>query len=319
MAADARLKLGFLVWPQYTDWKSLMDTGALVDQLGFEHLWSWDHLYPIRGSHEGPIFEGYMTLAGWAAVTTRARLGLLVGANPFRNPALVAKTVTSLDHLSGGRAILGIGGAWFETEHVAFGLNFGSGTGERLDWLDEAVMIMRGMLDGKRPSGRRFYAARDVINNPPPVQEHLPILVGGGGEKKTLATVARYADMWNVGGSIDEVRHKDEVLRRWCEEVGRDSDTIERTLGAGGIVLRRSVAGAKRVAGDVVRHNTGATRGPELVGTPEEIVEHLAPYLGAGFHNIVLDLPTPHDHETLRLIADEVRPALQQRLAAISR
>lgn len=304
----ARLKFGFLVWPQYTGWKSLMDTGALIDSLGFDYIWTWDHLYPIRGSHEGPIFEGYMTLAGWAAVTKNARIGLLVGANPFRNPGLVAKTVTALDHLSGGRAILGIGGAWFETEHRAFGIDFGSSVGERLDWLDEAVMIMRGMLDGTRPSGRKHYAARDVVNNPPPVQKRLPILVGGGGERKTLATVARYADIWNVGGAVESVRHKDEVLRRWCKEVGRDESEIERTLGAGAIVLRKTAADARRVAEGMTRNNSGWQGAPEMVGTAEEVAEHLAPFLEVGFHTIGLDLPTPHDHETLQLIKDELAP-----------
>jgi len=313
--ATPRVKFGFLVWPQYTDWKSLRDTGALVDSLGFDYLWTWDHLYPIKGFNEGPIFEGYMTLAGWAAVTKQVRIGLLVGANPFRNPALVAKTVTTLDHLCGGRAILGIGGAWFATEHSAFGIDFGSSVGERLDWLDEAVMIMRGMLDGTRPSGRSFYSARDVVNNPPPVQSHLPILVGGGGERKTLGTVARYADMWNVGGDVDLVRHKDEVLRRWCSELGRNHEEIERTLGAGAIVLRRDAEEARSVAWGMVRNNLHWNGAPELVGTPEQIVERLAPYLELGFHTIGLDLPTPHDHETLRLIAEEVRPALQARLA----
>ena len=291
-----------------------MDTGALIDSLGFDYLWTWDHLYPIKGFHEGPIFEGYMTLAGWAAVTKTARIGLLVGANPFRNPALVAKTVTALDHLSGGRAILGIGGAWFATEHAAFGIDFGSSVGERLEWLDEAVMIMRGMLDGTRPSGREHYAVRDVVNNPPPVQSHLPILVGGGGERKTLATVARYADMWNVGGDVDAVRHKDEVLRRWCRELGRNSDEIERTLGAGAIVLRHDADEARGVAYGMVRNNLHWNGGPELVGTPEEIVERLAPFLELGFHTIGLDLPTPHDHETLHLIRDELAPALEARL-----
>jgi alkanesulfonate monooxygenase SsuD/methylene tetrahydromethanopterin reductase-like flavin-dependent oxidoreductase (luciferase family) len=108
------VKLGALIWPQYTDWDSLMETGALVDRAGYDTLWTWDHIYPIVGDPEGPIFEGYMTLAGWAPRTERVRLGLMVGANTFRNPGLVVKMVTALDHMSGGRMYLGIGGAWFE-------------------------------------------------------------------------------------------------------------------------------------------------------------------------------------------------------------
>ena len=119
------LKLGALCWNQYTDWPSLLDAGKRADRLGFNSLWTWDHLYPIVGSDEGPMFEGYMTLAAWAMATDNVTVGLMVGANPFRNPALVAKMATTLDHISGGRALLGIGSAWFETEHNAFGLEFG--------------------------------------------------------------------------------------------------------------------------------------------------------------------------------------------------
>ena len=145
------MKLGALVWPQYTDWASLVETGAVVDRAGFDTLWTWDHLYPIVGDPDGPMFEGYLTLGAWAGHTERVRLGLMVGANTFRNPALVVKMVTTLDHTSNGRMSLGIGGAWFETEHTAFGIPFGSGFGERLDWFDESVELMKNML----PAGRR--------------------------------------------------------------------------------------------------------------------------------------------------------------------
>src|SRR5437588_10366240 len=158
MIDQPTLKLGVLAWNQFTDWPALRDVGVLVDELGFDSLWTWDHLYPIVGDPEGPMFEGYMTLAAWAALTKRVTLGLMVGANTFRNPALVAKMVTTLDHISGGRAVLGIGGAWFEEEHADFGIHFGSGVGERLDRLDEAVELMRGMLrDGVASARGRFY------------------------------------------------------------------------------------------------------------------------------------------------------------------
>src|SRR3954447_20771234 len=144
------MKLGALVWPQYTDWDALMETGAVVDELGYDSLWTWDHLYPIVGDPSGPIFEGYLTLAGWAERTKQVKLGLMVGANTFRNPALVVKQITTLDHMSGGRMWLGIGGAWFETEHTAFGIDFGTSVGDRLNRLDEAVDLMHGMLrDGQ--------------------------------------------------------------------------------------------------------------------------------------------------------------------------
>jgi alkanesulfonate monooxygenase SsuD/methylene tetrahydromethanopterin reductase-like flavin-dependent oxidoreductase (luciferase family) len=248
-------------------------------------------------------------------VTKRATIGLMVGANTFRNPALATKMVTTLDHMSGGRAVLGIGAAWFETEHTAFGIDFGSGFGERLDWLDEAVEIMHGMLRGETPNGRDRYRTREVRNDPLPLQEHLPILIGGSGEKKTLRTVARFADAWNVGGSPEKVRHKDEVLRRWCEEVGRDESEIERTLMGGAVILRDTVEEAKRVAVDVGRHNRGWEEGPETATTPEALAEELAPYLDLGFRHIYIDFPAPFDAETMERFVTEVRPRLEERAA----
>ena len=309
-----QLKLGALIWPQYTEWQPLQDAAARADELGFDSLWTWDHLYPIVGDWHGPIFEGYLTLAGWASVTKRATLGLMVGANTFRNPALVVKEVTTLDHMSGGRAVLGIGAAWFETEHTAYGIEFGQSPGERLRWLDEAVELMRGMLDGREPSARgEFYRAQNVRNDPPPVQERLPLLIGGSGERKTLHTVAKYADGWNTGGSVEKVRHKDEVLRRWCEEVGRDHTEIERTLQGGSVILRQDAAEARRVAEEMGRHN-GDWRGPEIATTPDQLVEKFAPYLELGFHHIYFDIPAPFDMETLERIATEVRPGLEQQV-----
>lgn len=317
--AARRVRLSILAWNQYTDWPSLQAVGATVERLGFDGLWSWDHLYPIVGSPDGPIFEGYLTLAGWAAVTERIPLGLMVGANTFRNPALVGKLVTTLDHMTGGRAVAGLGGAWFETEHDAYGLEFGSSVGQRLDWLDEAARIVRGMLDGTRPSGTSRYATRAVRNEPPPLQRRLPMLIGGGGEKKTLATVARYADIWNVDGDLETIRHKDAVLRRWCTEVGRDEREIERMLGGGAIVVRRTAAEARRVVDGIRRVNVGWQGGPGLVGSPEQVAERLAPYLELGFRHFDFDYPAPFDLETLELLGTEVRAALDARLAELDR
>jgi alkanesulfonate monooxygenase SsuD/methylene tetrahydromethanopterin reductase-like flavin-dependent oxidoreductase (luciferase family) len=304
------VKIGALLWAQYTDWPALQRAAARCDELGFDSLWTWDHLYPIVGDWRGPIFEGYMTLAGFADVTQRATLGLMVGANTFRNPALVVKEATTLDHMSQGRAVLGIGGAWFQREHNAYGIEFGRSAGERLDWLDEAVELMRGMLDDGQANARgQRYSATGVRNDPPPLHR-LPIMIGGSGERKTLKTVAKYADAWNTGGEVEEVRHKDAVLRRWCDEVGRDETEIERTMGAGSIVLRSSAQEAQRVAQEIGRRN-GNWRGPGTVGTPDEVVEELKPYLALGFRHIYFDIPAPFDDETLERIATEVKPALQ--------
>lgn len=308
----SEVKLGALCWNQYSDWPSLREAGVRADQLGYDSLWTWDHLYPIVGSHEGPMFEAWLTLAAWAEATSQVRIGLMVGANTFRNPAVVAKMATTLDHISGGRAILGIGGAWFETEHRAFGIPFGGSPGERLRWLDEAVRIMRGMLDGEEPSGSEFYDARGVRNDPPPLQRRLPLLVGGGGERRTLRTVARYADACNLGGGFENVKRKDEVLRRHCAEVGRDESEIERTVGAGVVVIRDSEAEARRVLEETFAHNGHArTWQDQPIGTPEQVAEKLRPFLGIGFRHFIVGHPAPYDVESLTRMATEVKPMLE--------
>src|SRR5450759_2704548 len=121
----SEVKIGALCWNQYTDWPSLLEAGIRADRLGYSSLWTWDHLYPIVGSDEGPIFEGWLTLAAWAGVTSKVQLGLMVGANTFREPTVTTKQATTLDHISGGRAVLGIGAAWFKAEHTAYGLCYG--------------------------------------------------------------------------------------------------------------------------------------------------------------------------------------------------
>ena len=310
--AGGGIRIGILAWNQYADWPSLRDAGILIDELGYDSLWTWDHLYPIVGSPDGPMFEGYVALAAWAALTKRVTLGLMVGANTFRNPALVAKMVTTIDHVSDGRAYLGIGGAWFETEHTAFGIRFGSGFGERLDWLDESVELMRSMLAGETAAARGArYHAHEVRNDPPPLQHRLPILIGGSGERKTLATVARYADAWNTGGDIDRVRHKDRVLRRWCDEVGRDESEIERTVQGGTPVIRDSVEEARRVAAEIGAQN-GGWGGPDLVGPPEVVAETLVEHVRLGFRHVYFNSPAPYDRETLERLIGEVKPILDR-------
>jgi alkanesulfonate monooxygenase SsuD/methylene tetrahydromethanopterin reductase-like flavin-dependent oxidoreductase (luciferase family) len=308
------VRLGVLCWNQYTDWPAFLEAGVRADRLGFDTLWTWDHLYPIQGSSDGPMFEGWLTLAAWAQATERIRIGLMVAANTFREPALTAKMATTLDHISGGRAILGVGAAWFEEEHLAFGIPFGSGFPERLRWLGEALPIMRGMLHGERPtaSGPR-YTAKAVRNNPPPIQEHLPVVVGGGGEKVTLKLVARYADANNVGGGFETVRRKEAILLQHCETIGRDPGEIERTTNVGTVVIRDSRAEAKRVQAAMFERN-GHAEGwnHQPVGTPEDVAEHIAPFLGIGYRHLIGGFPSPYDEESMTRFATEVRPMLER-------
>jgi alkanesulfonate monooxygenase SsuD/methylene tetrahydromethanopterin reductase-like flavin-dependent oxidoreductase (luciferase family) len=308
------LRLGALCWNQYTDWPSLLEAGRRADRLGFDTLWTWDHLYPIVGSPDGPMFEGWLTLAAWAQATERVRVGLMVGANTFREPSLTAKMATTLDHISDGRAILGIGGAWFETEHTAFGLPFGDGFPERLRWLGEALPVMRGMLHGERPSaaGPRYHA-RDVRNDPPPIQERLPLLIGGGGEQVTLKLVARYGDANNVGGGFENVRRKEAILVQHCETVGRDPAEIERTTGLGSVIIRDSRAEAERVQREVFERNGNADLWKDQpVGTPEDVAEKIAPLVELGYRHLIAGFPSPYDEESMTRFATEVRPLIER-------
>ena len=308
---DTAVKIGALVWNQYTDWPAMLHVAQRAESLGYDSLWTWDHLYPIVGDPSGPMLEGYTVLAGWSQQTTRPTLGLMVGANTFRNPGLVVKMVTTLDHLSGGRAYLGIGAAWFETEHEAFGIEFGRSFGERIGWLDESVELMRGMLgEGVASARGERYQARGVRNDPAPVQSRLPILIGGGGERKTLRTVARSADAWNVANiTAGEAAAKDAVLRRWCDEVGRDSDEIERTFGLGPTIIRDDPAEAKAVLARYQEANPGMDR-PVRMGSAAEIAAQAREYVALGFRHLIVHSVPPHDEETLERFATEVRPAL---------
>lgn len=313
----APIKLGANCWNQYTDWASWLAAGQRASGLGYDSLWTWDHVYPIVGSPEGPMFEAYTAISALAATTKRGTVGLMVGANTFRNPALVAKMMTTIDHISGGRAVLGIGGAWFETEHTAFGIPFGSGFPERLRWLGEALPVMRGMLDGARPSATGpAYAANDVRNDPPPIQAHLPILIGGSGREVTLKLVAKYGDACNVGGTLENVKDADATLIRHCEAVGRDEREIERTMGTGTVVIRDSREEAQRVFEAMFARNGSARLWEnQPVGTPEDLVERFAPFIEAGYRHLIAGFPSPYDEESMTRFATEVRPRLDQLVA----
>lgn len=308
------VRLGVLLWSQATDWPSFERAAVRIDELGYESLWTWDHLYAIFGDPLQPIFEGYTTLAAWAKVTSNARLGLLVGANTFRNPGLVAKTVTTIDHISGGRAVLGIGGAWMEPEHTAHGIDFGSGFGDRLTWMDEAVAAMRALLDGETvtsPAGGR-YRFNQLVLQPPPLQGHLPIMIGGSGEKKTLRTVATYADHWNAMGSVEKLRRKVGVLHEHCEAVGRDPAEITFTAGCKPII-RDTEADARRLWESQMAHNRTpmadvADDDTFWVGTPEQVAERMIERRELGFDTFLAEMAAPFDDESLARWIGEVKP-----------
>lgn len=321
----APLKVGANLWNQYTDWPGFLDAMVRADELGYDSLWTWDHVYPIAGSPEGPILEAYTAMAAVAARTKRATIGHLVGANTFRNPALLAKMVTTIDHISGGRAVLGIGAAWMELEHRAFGFEFGDRPGTRLKWLAEALPIVRGMLDGTQPSapeGGR-YEVRSVRNDPLPLQRRVPIMIGGSGRKVTLKLVAQHADMNNLGNPIEPLLDAEAALLEHCRTVGRDERTIERTVEIQRVVIRDSTQAAWAREREILALNGGAlldevrpgstevNSDRAVVGTPDEVVAQLRPFVEAGYRHLICGFPSPYDEESMRRLATDVRPRLE--------
>jgi len=310
-----RPSFSLLPWPQATDWPAYADVARRAEALGFDVVWTWDHLYAIFGRYDQPIFEGYTTLAAWAGQTERIGLGLMVGANPFRNPGLVAKSIITIDHISGGRAICGLGGAWNGFEAEAFGIEFGSGFGERLDWMDESVGIIRALLDGETVTheGPR-YRTKELVARPRPVQAHLPIMIGGSGEKKTLRTLATYGDQWNAFGTPEVLAHKKAVLEAHCADVGRDPAAIHKTVGYK-LVIRDSEAEARRdwlgiLAANAMTVEEGLEDESWWFGSPEAIVERMAAYRAVGFDGFMVEEPAPFDPETIERLMREVAPAV---------
>jgi len=313
----ADIRLGINLWSQAASWPDILAAAQAADRLGYDHLWTWDHLLPIFGDPDQPIVEGYTTLAALAGATERIRLGLFVGANTFRNPGLAVKSIVTIDHISAGRAMLGLGGAWFELEHRAFGIDFGSGFGQRLDWLAEAVPAARALLDGETVTSAHGgrYAFDDLRILPPPVQAHLPIVIGGSGERKTLPIVSRWADMWNAFGSPDELAAKDAILRARCDDVGRDPATIERSVGCK-VTIRSTLAEAQAVVARSLDHNKASRSLPDTdatfwTGTPESVAETMLAYARIGFGTFIVELPAPYDLETMTTLIEVVRPMVE--------
>ena len=207
----ARFKVGVLLKPQHCRMDQLRQGCRDVEDLGVDSIWTWDHFYPLYGDPAGANHECWTTLAALAADSRRALLGSLVTCNSYRNPDLLAAMAGTVDQISGGRVVLGLGAGWFERDYTEFGYGFGS-AGERLRALEDGVTRVRSRLAALVPSASR-----------------VPLLIGGGGEKVTLRIVAQHADMWNDFGSAERFAHKNAVLDRWCAEQGRDPGEIERT------------------------------------------------------------------------------------------
>jgi len=261
---------------------SVVEQVEAAEGAGFSTVTVMDHLYQIPGVGPitDPMLEGWSVLAALARETSRVRLGTLVTGVTYRNPALLAKTATTLDVISGGRALFGLGAAWNDVEHDGYGFEFPP-VRERMDRLDEALTIVRAMFTEERPSFEgRFYRIREALNEPRPIQPGgPPILVGGGGEQRTLRIAARHADLthWFAIG-IEPLRRKTEILEHYCAEIGRDPASIERTMGAPVIVA------ANDAEAQAFLERMPEDRRPfAQVGTVQQVAGAMRPYLDAGF------------------------------------
>jgi alkanesulfonate monooxygenase SsuD/methylene tetrahydromethanopterin reductase-like flavin-dependent oxidoreductase (luciferase family) len=306
------LKIGALLWPQNTDWPGFREAAVEAERSGFDSLWTSDHLLSPTGPLDGSVFDGWSLITAVGAITKRPQVGLIVSANTLRHPALVAKMAATLDHISRGRAVCGLGAGWAQQEHQVHGIDFGRSAGDRIDRLHESARIIRGLLDGASVDVTgNWYSLRSVRHAPLPLQDHLPILIGGEGRQKTLRVVAELADMWNARGPLDSLLGADEVLRSHCSRIGRPHDSIERMTNRW-VAVRNDRSSARRFVEDSMRYQRldSYDESTIVAGPPELVAEALAPLVNAGFRHIVWSLRAPWDLETITRL-----PEVRQRLA----
>ena len=288
-----------------------------AEAAGFDSVFLMDHFYqlPMLGTPDQPMLEAYTALGALATATEKVQLGTLVTGNTYRNPTLLTKAITTLDVVSGGRAILGIGTGWFELEHEQLGFEFGTFT-DRFNKLEEALQIILPMLRGERPTVHgKHYHVTEAINSPAPVSR-IPVMIGGSGEKKTLRMVAQYADEANLTCLTPEVPRKLEALAEHCEKLGRDRSEITVTKLVM-MVIGETHEAAEASAAAFIEHHGWPAEMIELVrprmvlGDPDEVGEQIAEMKAAGIDGITLNLATSaHQHETIELAARTALAAL---------
>ena len=279
--------------PDREMFEHVADLAVAGEQAGFESVWVMDHFWqlPPLGGPTQPMLEAYTLLGGLAARTRRVKLGTLVTGVTYRNPALLAKMVTTLDIVSSGRAMLGLGAAWYEEEHEALGFDFPPAR-ERLDRLEDALQICRAMFTEETPSfAGKHYRIDKALNIPRPLQQNGPrIMVGGSGEKRTLRLVAQYADMCNINGSPDTIRHLLEVLRGHCADVGRDPAEVTTTR-LGSLFLTSSAEEAEQTSG-FLRDAAGADFEERFtVGDPGAVIDQVGALVDSGLDELIFNLP----------------------------
>ncbi len=295
-----KVELGIQTGQQDIDLDDLRKLWRYCDANGFDWISIWDHFYespPRDGT--GRAYESVALMAALALETQHVRVGCLVFCMSFRNPALLAKSMTTIDHLSHGRVTVGLGAGWHVPEHEGYGYELPP-VKERMDRLSEGMRVMRLMLTQERSNfeGKHFQL-KDAANYPPPVQSRVPIIIGGGGEQRTMSIAARRADGWNIAyPSLETYKHKVEVLDDWCEKHGRDPRTLERSINLHFIMSGKGETQP--------RYPAGAVYGP-----PQQVIDQIGGYVDIGVQRVNIALRPPIDWEAMQSYVEDVMPAFR--------
>lgn len=290
------LRFGIHTGQQYCDFHELLALWQRAEELGYDWASVFDHFIPIFANPEGPCYEGLTALAALAAGTKRMTCGIIVTGVTYRNPVLLAKSAVTIDHISGGRMELGLGAAWHDIEHEQYGFDFPS-VGTRMDMLEEACSILQALFKKERPTVQgKHFQIKDAYFLPKPKQKTIPLWIGGGGEKRTLRAVARYADGWNYFMTTpEEYRHKLHILHQHCQAEDRDPSTIRQGMIVRAILDREAQAPDEKT----------------LVCSSQELVDKLTPYRDMGVQDFLLLSRPPADDTTLTAFINKVAPALR--------
>ncbi len=312
--AGQRIEFGIQTAQEDTTWEEILEAWQTAERLGFDSAWAYDHLIPITGDSDGPALEGWTLLSALAAKTERMKIGLLVTGNTYRNPALLAKAATTVDHISNGRVMLGIGAGWFEYEHTAYGFPFYTAK-ERAERLGEALEVITLLWTTDHPSfDGKYYDLVDAPFEPKPVQQpHPPILIGGQGPKWIMPLVGRYADEWNVPLGIDPAGMQERlaIAKTACAEAGRTDCDIEVSVF---LVLANitniPLAGPATRLGARMLFDSRIASGV-LAGSPASIRKTIQSYVDAGATRIIVNVQPPFKPALLERFAKEIIPAFR--------
>ena len=269
----------FSVWPSSANtWEDTLNVARHAEATGWDGVWFADHFMPNQADTSGPTAEAWTTIAALSALVPRVRIGTLVTGNTYRHPAVLTKMAAQCDVISGGRIVLGLGSGWQENEHAAYGLEFSTVPG-RLKRLEEACQVIKGLTTNlKTDFDGKFYQLKDAPLNPRPVQNPLPLLIGGGGEHVTLKITAKYADEWNVWGTPETLRNKMAILDAHCDKIGRPRTAIQRSAVAL-LVLTDDAEQVERMK---------AAGRPLIAGNAAQVRDIIAEYRDAGVSEVII-------------------------------